>query len=90
MLNASCLSRSCSTEGTVNKVGHDHLGLLVHGVFNVSIGGDAMPSHFSYDVDADAWSSTAGVASVAVGSRVRFTVTGYVAAQHCSAVWRTG
>lgn len=24
-------------EGTVNKVGEDHIGLLVHGVFNVAV-----------------------------------------------------
>lgn len=41
--------------GQVNKVGHDHIGLLVHGVFNVTIADKDLSTRFEYDDDAAAW-----------------------------------
>lgn len=66
--------------GTINKIGRNHIGLLVGGVFNASISADKMhTSLFSYDADLDSWSGgTEGESgqglSLNVGNAVSFTV----------------
>jgi type V secretory pathway adhesin AidA len=42
------------TEGVVNKVGVDHLGVLVLGVFNASIAIEATGGAFEYDAEVSA------------------------------------
>jgi DNA-directed RNA polymerase I subunit RPA43 len=66
--------------GTINKIGRNHIGLLVGGVFNASISADKMhTSLFSYDADLDSWSGGTGGEngqglSLNVGNAVAFTV----------------
>ncbi|KAJ3157240.1 hypothetical protein HDU89_002652 [Geranomyces variabilis] len=66
--------------GVVNKVSSDHVGLLVHGVFNASIPADKIPrERFSFDHTTEAWIQPGdGAASkdivLGVGAVVRFTI----------------
>ncbi|KAJ3168062.1 hypothetical protein HDU87_001263 [Geranomyces variabilis] len=67
--------------GVVNKVSSDHVGLLVHGVFNASIPANKIPhERFSFDHTAEAWMQPGdGAASkdivLGVGAVVRFTIS---------------
>ncbi|KAI8593273.1 hypothetical protein BDZ88DRAFT_404168 [Geranomyces variabilis] len=66
--------------GVVNKVSSDHVGLLVHGVFNASIPADKIPrERFSFDHTTEAWiqpGDGAGTKDIVlgVGAVVRFTI----------------
>ncbi|KAI9013289.1 hypothetical protein BC832DRAFT_549276 [Gaertneriomyces semiglobifer] len=63
--------------GVVNKVSPDHIGLLVHGVFNASIPADNIRrGEFTWDEDTAGWRRTTGDDDVVVkpGSILRFTV----------------
>ncbi|KAJ3289240.1 hypothetical protein HK104_007636 [Borealophlyctis nickersoniae] len=66
--------------GVVNKVSPDHIGLLVHNVFNASIPADAIRrGEFQWDDDVSGWRRAAGGGDeetvVGPGSVMRFTVT---------------
>ncbi|KAJ3051961.1 hypothetical protein HK097_007050, partial [Rhizophlyctis rosea] len=65
--------------GVVNKVSPDHIGLLVHGVFNASIPADQIrKNEFYWDEDATCWKRPARESDpetdVGPGSVVKFTV----------------
>mmetsp|Transcript_7913 Transcript_7913/g.13695 ORF Transcript_7913/g.13695 Transcript_7913/m.13695 type:complete len:254 (-) Transcript_7913:710-1471(-) len=45
-------------EGVVNKVGVDHLGVLVLGVFNASIAIEATGGAFEYDAEESCWAGS--------------------------------
>ncbi|KAI8904175.1 hypothetical protein DFJ77DRAFT_552301 [Powellomyces hirtus] len=68
--------------GVVNKVSNDHIGLLVHGIFNASIPSDKIRrNEFRYSEEEEAWkqpqsdnSSSSSVVVLGVGAVVRFTV----------------
>ncbi|KAJ3161807.1 hypothetical protein HDU86_006578 [Geranomyces michiganensis] len=66
--------------GVVNKVSSDHVGLLVHGVFNASIPADKIPrDRFHFDHVTEAWiQSGAGDDAqdivLGVNAVVRFTI----------------
>lgn len=60
--------------GQVNKVGSDYLGLLVLGIFNVSIGVSGMPD-FRCDAQEQCWYQSRDLSHrIALGSDVRFSV----------------
>ncbi|TPX65379.1 hypothetical protein SpCBS45565_g05217 [Spizellomyces sp. 'palustris'] len=67
--------------GVVNKVSPDHIGLLVHGVFNASIPADQIRrKEFKWDENAAGWRRSRGADGeedmvVGPGSVIRFTVT---------------
>ncbi|KAI9093439.1 hypothetical protein DFS34DRAFT_583418 [Phlyctochytrium arcticum] len=65
--------------GVVNKVSSDHIGLLVHGIFNASIAADHIRrSELRWDPDVAGWrrdrSEDAEELVVGVGSVIRFTI----------------
>jgi len=60
--------------GVVNKIGRDHIGLLVHGVFNVSITGTGLEG-LTHSEEANAWLLEDGSDIIEVGSNVEFEVT---------------
>lgn len=64
--------------GVVNKVSPDHIGLLVHGVFNASIPADNIRKReLEWDEDLAAWrrlNDTDQEVVVGSGSVIRFTV----------------
>ena len=49
--NRSLLTVCLLAAGCVNFVGSSHIGLLVHGVVNVSIPADKLPVNLDYDED---------------------------------------
>ncbi|OQR98094.1 hypothetical protein ACHHYP_09215 [Achlya hypogyna] len=57
----------------VNKVGSSHIGLLLAGVFNVSIAAADMPKGYAHSYSDDAWINEDG-ATIALESEVSFTV----------------
>ncbi|ETW02156.1 hypothetical protein, variant [Aphanomyces invadans] len=59
--------------GTVSKVGSNHIGLLLAGVFNVSIAATEMPSGFVHNYHEDAWIGQDSSA-IAVDDSVEFRV----------------
>ncbi|RHZ25768.1 hypothetical protein DYB26_002526 [Aphanomyces astaci] len=61
---------------TVNKVGSNHIGLLLAGVFNVSIAATEMPSGFVHNYHEDAWVGQDSSA-IAVDDTVEFRVLQY-------------
>ncbi|CAK4083984.1 unnamed protein product [Aphanomyces euteiches] len=58
---------------TVNKIGSNHIGLLLAGVFNVSIAATEMPSGFVHNHFEEAWVGEDG-ASISLQDEVRFKV----------------
>ncbi|KAJ3175395.1 hypothetical protein HDU87_006215 [Geranomyces variabilis] len=66
--------------GVVNKVSSDHVGLLVHGVFNASIPADKIHrERLSFDHTTEAWMQPGDGAAtkdivLGVGAVVRFTI----------------
>jgi len=63
--------------GRVNKVGMDHIGLLVFGVFNATIPNDSIPSMYSRDMENDCWIRSAPDGSsvtITDGTLLTFTV----------------
>ncbi|RHZ22907.1 hypothetical protein DYB37_000958 [Aphanomyces astaci] len=58
---------------SVNKVGSNHIGLLLAGVFNVSIAATEMPSGFVHNYHEDAWVGQDSSA-IAVDDTVEFRV----------------
>jgi len=63
--------------GRVNKVGMDHIGLLVFGVFNATIPNESISSMYSRDMENDCWirSATDGsTVTIADGTLLSFTV----------------
>ncbi|KAL6077418.1 Neurofilament medium polypeptide [Balamuthia mandrillaris] len=61
--------------GTVNKVGSDHFGLLVLGIFNASISASHIPASYVRDSEEEVWRNKDDPQStIAVGQRVRFRV----------------
>jgi hypothetical protein len=68
--------------GVVNKVSSDHIGLLVHGIFNASIPADQIrDSEFSFNSQSKTWMridafGNAMGESVAPGSILKFSVSG--------------
>jgi RPA43 OB domain in RNA Pol I len=78
-----------SAAGMVTRVGFDHIGLTVHGVFNASIPSDRLPPEYSRDTENDrfyvesvngtddAESAAASEATgISVGDELTFVVTG--------------
>lgn len=66
------------TVGMVNKVEADHIGLLVHGVFNCSIqkGKGLIDDQYTYDSGDNRWKAKSDDRKdIAVGSELKFTVT---------------
>lgn len=66
-------------EGVVNKVGSNHVGLLVAGVFNASISSAQLPTDYSYDYVNTQWINNSCSIDdesrhLEVGSTVVFTV----------------
>ncbi|OQR95652.1 nitroreductase family [Thraustotheca clavata] len=57
----------------VCKVGSNHIGLLLNGVFNVSIASDEMPEGYAHSYSDDAWVNEDG-ATIALESEVTFQV----------------
>lgn len=58
--------------GVVNKIGVDHIGLLVFGVFNASVTKEFMPKRAQYDDAENSWSIPD---VITVGTAVQFCVT---------------
>jgi len=73
-----CPSMEKTLTGRVNKIGVDHIGLLVFGAFNVSVPFDQIPPFYIRDTTEDRFSCVgedgAVLASIAVGSLLQFTV----------------
>ena len=59
--------------GVVNKVSDDHIGLVVYGIFNASIGQKDIFSEFSWDWTDMSWSRAAGE-MVKEGTVIKFNV----------------
>lgn len=69
-------AHECNTAGTVKKVGADHVGLLVYGLFNASIPSDQLPSSFAIDESSpDSWVDAATGLRIEAGSDILFQVT---------------
>ncbi|KAI8802382.1 hypothetical protein BJ742DRAFT_833393 [Cladochytrium replicatum] len=70
--------------GVVNKVSPDHVGLLVHGVFNASIPANQLrPDEFRWDDEEGCWKETSvhgGELKIDTGSVVRFSVADLIRA----------
>lgn len=49
------LERGSLLTGIINKVSNNHIGLLVHGLFNASIAFDKFPTGLSFDSESSAW-----------------------------------
>ena len=60
--------------GRVNKVGRHHIGLLVYGVFNVTINAENIPKSFEYDDDSESWISDDSQYNIDFGKEVTFSV----------------
>lgn len=61
--------------GEVNKVTPDHIGLLVHGHFNASVGRDQIGDGYEFDVDANAWADkNFDSPHISTGTKVTFRV----------------
>ncbi len=57
--------------GVVNKVSSNHIGLLVHGVFNASIPASEIPVD-AWDDDAESWRTTDKLNDIKNGTVLRF------------------
>ena len=62
--------------GRVNKIGVDHVGLLVHDVFNASLAASDLPRDFVHNPAEDVWESAedGGAHRVGVGTECVFSV----------------
>jgi DNA-directed RNA polymerase I subunit RPA43 len=62
--------------GRVNKIGVDHVGLLVHDVFNASLAATDLPRDFVHNPAEDVWESAedGGAHRVGVGTECVFSV----------------
>jgi len=59
--------------GVVNQVGVDHVGLLVYGLFNGSIGATNIPTEFVHDEPQSRWRSTRDPELfISIGQQLRF------------------
>ena len=54
------VQRHIVLEGTINKVSSNHIGLLVHGLFNASIAVDQLRLGVSFDAEAGEWIDESG------------------------------
>jgi DNA-directed RNA polymerase subunit E'/Rpb7 len=63
--------------GRVVQVGFDHIGIVVHGAFSVSIPASNIRSEFTRDTTQDRFRSSASDLVIEVGSFVKFVVTSY-------------
>ncbi|KAI9202985.1 uncharacterized protein BJ171DRAFT_157625 [Polychytrium aggregatum] len=73
--------RSSILTGVVNKVSSDHIGLLVHGVFNASIAADQIrKSEFRWDSKQSAWIQKSDKSVIDSNAIIRFTVLDIVRA----------
>ena len=69
--------------GRVNKVGMNHVGMLVSGVFNASIPSNELPKGYEYKEEDDAWvlsdntkhDDNNEMQTIEVGNKVEFRVT---------------
>lgn len=70
-------------KGKVNKVliifiiiqiSDQHIGLLVHGLFNASISHDILPSTYSYDEDSRCWFNSETSGAIKIGTDITFIV----------------
>jgi len=62
-------------DGCVNQVGFDHIGVLVYGVFNVTIPASNIPDSYVRDTEEDKWYNPSDPDDVlAAGSSVTFQV----------------
>lgn len=60
--------------GTVSKIGRDHIGLLVCGVFNAVIPGENIRSSLTCADDESAWVDSSSDAVIEIGTDVLFVV----------------
>jgi len=78
--------------GMVTRVGFDHIGLTVHGVFNASIPSDRLPPEYSRDTENDRFyvedvnvaddaeaAAASAATGISVGDELEFVVTGLTA-----------
>jgi len=65
---------SPNTDAIVNKVGHDHIGLLADGIFNASVRCKNLPQDFQFNNLELAWQGDAE--RIELGSTVRIAVEG--------------
>ncbi len=62
--------------GTVNKVEPDHIGLLIHGVFNATVPASAgLARDFEFDPKQDLWHNASVNKDIQVGTRLRIKVS---------------
>lgn len=81
-----CVSVDCFDDidmyelvGRVVQVGFDHIGLVVHGIFNASIPASNIRAEFTRDSTQDRFQcASAGGQSIELGSFVWFIVDSYV------------
>lgn len=63
--------------GTVNKVGSDHIGLLVEGTWNASIPRSNIPNQYEFDTELGCWcDKDFDHPHIDVGCAIPFVVTG--------------
>ena len=63
---------------TVNNISdNDHIGLLVHGLFNVVLmpSKGALPQEYSFDKEQEAWTNSATQETISMGTKLRLKVT---------------
>lgn len=102
LMLTGCSLSPATAVGEVTKVSHDHIAVLVHGVFFVTIGKDVIPAELSFDSKSERWrhsSAKDGSRDIAVGGFVRFRVARCVLAPllvwpphspcNLSAAWQT-
>ena len=74
-------------EGQVNKIGADHIGILVYGVFNATITKDQVPMSQGSEEDSNPGAvgfRTAKGELIEVGSKIVFRISGYVNYSGCA------
>lgn len=63
--------------GHVNKTSSDHIGILVHGLFNASINAENIPESLLYNDEEQAWGD------IVNGSVISFRVDDYLVLNSC-------
>jgi len=60
--------------GVVNKISRNHVGMLVHDLFNASVSASSMPNGALYDPKSETWSWGA-CSKLCIGSKIAFTAS---------------